>query len=221
MNDIASLAREVASVGKALKDLSEQDWATPTRCPPMNVKELVAHMLRGSTRIMEMIDAPPIDDEPEKDAVTYSQYDGRAEAAAIVERAQEGARGFETTKDLIKAWDTAWIKALQGARGIRAADPVVPSVMGTMHLSEYIKTRIVEVTIHHLDLDDAVGHAPHPDAGALEAACDVLRGLLGTDLRPLGMDDLRFAVVGTGRAELSDEERSYLGPLVAKFPLLS
>jgi hypothetical protein len=79
----------------------------------------------------------------------------------------------------------------------------------------------VEVVVHHMDVDDALGIEPHPDAKALEIVGDVLRGLLGTDLRPVGMEDVRFVLVGTGRAPLEQPEREYLGPLVEKFPLLA
>jgi hypothetical protein len=48
----------------------------------------------------------------------------------------------------------------------------------------------------------------------------VLRGLLGADLRPLGVDEVRFALAGTGRADLTDAERGVLGPLADSFPLL-
>lgn len=220
-NVVEALAREVGAVGKALHKLTPQEWAKPTRCEPMTVKDLVAHMWRGSSRITEMLATDPIDDEPQKDAATYFQYNAAAEAPQILQRAQEVSGEFATPGDLVKAWDSQWIKALQAARAALGRDPVLPTVFGTMHLSEYLKTRIIEVTIHHLDIDDALGHAPHPDAAALEITGDVLRVLLGTDLRPLGMDDVRFALTGTGRAPLSDEERRYLGPLADLFPLFS
>ena len=51
-----------------------------------------------------------------------------------------------------------------------------------------------------MDLRHALGLDPDPTPGGLEATCDVFRGLLGADLRPLGMDDVRFALNGNGRA---------------------
>jgi uncharacterized protein (TIGR03083 family) len=218
---VEALAREVGAVGKALHKLTPAQWAAPTRCAPMDVKALVAHTWRGCQRINEMLAVEPSDEQPEKDAVTYFQYDAVAEAPSILTRAQEVSASFATPAELVAAWDREWIRALQGARGALGADPVLPTIFGLMRLSEYLRTRIVEVTVHHLDLDDALGHTPHPDAGALEAVGDVLRGLLGTDLRPVGMNDLRFALTGTGRASLTDDERAYLGPLADKFPLFS
>jgi uncharacterized protein (TIGR03083 family) len=217
MGVVDALAREVGSVGQLLHALKPKQWELPTRCPPLTVRELTAHMMRGAMRIEEMLEKGPVDAEPEKDAVTYFQFDAGDEGPVIVKRAQEAAATFPA--DLAKGWDLEWTKALQRARMHIGDDPVLPNVFGLIRLSEYLKTRCVEVVVHHMDLDDALGRKPHPDAGALEIVGDVLRGLLGTDLRPLGVDDVRFALIGTGRAPLNDDERRMLGPLAEKFPL--
>lgn len=216
MKVVDALAREVGSVGQLLHTLKPKQWELPTRCPPLTVRELTAHMLRGAMRIEEMLDAGPVDAEPEKDSVTYFTYDP-GEGEVIVKRAQEASAAFPP--DLARAWDLEWTKGLQRARAYISDDPVLQNVFGLIRLSEYLKTRIVEVVIHHMDVDDALGKKPHPDAAALEIVGDVLRGLLGTDLRPLGVDDVRFALVGTGRAPLNDDELRLLGPLAEKFPL--
>jgi uncharacterized protein (TIGR03083 family) len=216
---VDALAREVGSVGQLLHALKPKQWEQPTRCPPMNVRELAAHMLRGALRIEEMLDQGPVDEEPEKDAITYFQFDSAGEAAVIVKRAQEVSAAYPG--DLARTWDMEWTKALQRARMYVGDDPVLRNVFGLIRLSEYLKTRCVEVVIHHMDLDDALGRKPHPDREALETTGDVLRGLLGTDLRPVGVDDVRFALIGTGRAPLNDDERQMLGPLAQQFPLFS
>ena len=111
---VDALAREVGSVGQLLHTLKPKQWEQPTRCPPMNVRELSAHMLRGAVRIQEMLDAGPVDAEPEKDAVTYFQFDSVSEAPVIVKRAQESAAAFPA--DLARTWDLEWTKSLQRAR---------------------------------------------------------------------------------------------------------
>ena len=77
---IDALAREVGSVSKLLHWLGPEQRELPTRCPPLTVRELAAHMLRGGLRIQEMLDAGPVDAEPEKDGVTYFHYNAAAEA---------------------------------------------------------------------------------------------------------------------------------------------
>jgi uncharacterized protein (TIGR03083 family) len=216
---VDALAREVGQVSKLLHSLKADDWTKPTRCPPLTMRELAAHMLRGAVRIEEMVASGPVDTEPERDGVTYFEYDSASEASVITRRAQESSAAFPP--DLAKTWDTEWTKALQRARTHLDEDPVYQTIFGLIRLSEYLRTRCVEVVIHHMDLDDALGKKPHPDPAALVATGDILRGLLGTDLRPVGVDDVRFALIGTGRAKLSDEERELLGPLAEKFPLFS
>jgi uncharacterized protein (TIGR03083 family) len=216
---VDALAREVGNVSKLLHSLKHDEWSKPTRCKPLTIRELASHVTRGGVRIQEMIDGGPVDTEPELDGVTYFQYDPAAQAPRVVSSAQEAAQSFPA--DLAKTWDTEWTKALQRAREHLGEDLVYRTIFGLIRLSEYLRTRCVEVAIHHMDLDDALGKQPHPDPGAIEAVGDVLRGLLGTDLRPVGVDDVRFALIGSGRAPLSEDERALLGPLADKFPLFS
>jgi uncharacterized protein (TIGR03083 family) len=215
-----ALEAEVARVAGFLDGLSADEWLRPTRCPPMTVLDLAAHAWRGGIRINEMLDAGAVDEEPEKDGATYFQYDPAAIAAQVVRRAQETSASLDA-RTFPQAWRGGWAQALGRVRDTLVhEDPVLPGVFGTIRLTEYLRTRCVEVTIHHMDLRDAVGADPDPSPQGLEATCDVLRDLLGTDLRPLGMDDVRFALVGTGRGELTAAERAMLGPLSDSFPLL-
>ena len=215
-----ALEREIARVGTFLDGLAADDWARPTRCPPMTVLDLAAHAWRGGIRIREMLDAGPVDEEPEKDGSTYFRYDVVAVSASVVQRAQQVSANLDA-RTFPRTWREGWDEALDRVRAVlEEDDPVLPGVFGTIRLTEYLRTRCVEVTIHHMDLRDAVGLAPHPTKEGLEATGDVLRGLLGADLRTLGMDDVRFALTGTGREKLTDAEREMLGPLSDSFPLL-
>jgi hypothetical protein len=74
----------------------------------------------------------------------------------------------------------------------------------------------VEATVHHLDLAPVL---PEPPAGtALAAVRHVLDGMRG-EPAPEGWDDIRYVQVGTGRAELTDDERRELGAQADRFPL--
>ena len=215
-----ALSSEVARAQPMLAGMSRDDWLLPTRCPPMNVRELTVHALRGAYRITEFLADPRRDEEPQKDAVTYFRYDPVAVGAGVVSRAQQESGARAPDADLAGEWEVAWKAALTAAREASEENPVVASPLGTIRLREYLRTRCVEVTVHMMDVRQALGREPDPSPEGLEAACDVLRGLLGTDLRPLGMDDQRFAIVGTGRGELTGSERELLGPLAESFPLL-
>jgi uncharacterized protein (TIGR03083 family) len=217
---IDALVAETTHAQSFLAGLDPGDWLRPTRCPPMNVRELAVHALRGAYRIVELLADPVRDAEPEKDAVTYFRYDPIAVGVGVVSRAQEESAARPADADVAAEWGTAWKGALETAHEAIGDDPVIASPLGTIRLREYLRTRCVEVTIHLMDLQHALGREPDPSPEGLEAACDVLRGSLGTDLRLLGMDDVRFALVGTGRAELTAAEREMLGPLSGSFPLL-
>jgi uncharacterized protein (TIGR03083 family) len=217
---VDALESETTRLGDLLDALTPEDWGLPTRCPPLSVRELAVHTLRGAYRIIDTFAAPPIEGEPEKDAVTYWRYDPVALGKGVVDRAKAESEARPADADIAAEWREAWRKALATARAGAEDDRLIPAVPGTIRLREFLKTRCIEVTIHGMDLRHALGLDPDPSAGGLEATCDVLRGILGTDLRPLGMDDVRFALVGTGRAQPSDAELEMLGPLSDSLPLL-
>jgi uncharacterized protein (TIGR03083 family) len=215
-----ALEAETTRLGELLFSLTSEDWAAPTRCPPLNVRELAVHTLRGAYRIIDTFAADPLEGEPEKDAVTYWRYDPAAVGKGVVDRAKAESEARAPDADIASEWRDSWTKALMVAREGAEDDRLIPAIPGTTRLREFLKTRCIEVTIHGMDLRNALGLDPDPSAAGLEVACDVLRGILGTDLRPLGMDDVRFALVGTGRAQPSDAELEMLGPLADSLPLL-
>lgn len=215
---VDALEAEAARTGGFLRTLDVADWDLPTRCPPMNMLDLASHTLRGGLRLAELaVDTSGA--EPEKDAVTYFRYDPVAVGAGVVERAKAEAAN-RTGPSLVAEWEAAWAEAIAKTRANTGADAILVSPMGTIRLHEYVRTRCVEITIHTMDLRDAKGLAPDPTRPGLAATCDVLRGLLGADTRSLGIDEIHFALVGTGRAALTDDDRERLGPLADLFPLL-
>ncbi|MGH2830635.1 MAG: maleylpyruvate isomerase N-terminal domain-containing protein [Actinomycetota bacterium] len=222
MSVLDALVAETRRTGDFLATLSSEDWDRPTRCPPMVVLDLAAHAWRGGQRIVEMVAAGPVDSEPEKDGVTYFRYDPAAIGPEVVARAQAVAAEHDA-KTFAGDWRQGWAEALDAAAvAMEKGDGVYDNVFGgLMRMSEYLRTRVLEVAIHTMDLRHAVGLSPDPTEAGLMVTCDVLRGLLGTDLRSLGVDDVRFALVGTGREPLSESEWDLLGPLVEKFPLLA
>lgn len=214
-----ALTAETSRTGELLASFGDAEWALPTRCDPLVVRELAAHMLRGAMRLLELADTP-VEGEAEKDAVTYCRYDGVAEAPMIARRAREAAEG-RSGAQIASAWTSDWPEAIAAAKALGEHVMVPSPVDGArMLMTEYAKTRVLEVTIHTLDVRHALGLSPDPTADGIETTCGILRGLLGTDLRVLGVDDIRFALTATGREPLDDAERDLLGPLADLFPLL-
>jgi hypothetical protein len=83
---------------------------------------------------------------------------------------------------------------------------------------DLMTTLAVEATVHHLDLIVRLPHAPGPCAEGLTAVRTTLDGLLGRPALP-AWDDTHYALVGTGRAELTAAERAALGAAADRFPL--
>jgi uncharacterized protein (TIGR03083 family) len=220
-----SLLAEIDRVADFIESLPDDAWEAPTRCEPLTFRELLAHMLRGAFRVNQMIDGGVLDEQPHADAITYWRVVGAVPNASqpagdsVVQSARQSASD-RTPEDLIKAWRADWETALARARALRPEDPVLRNPYVTIRLSEFLRTRFVEVVVHHMDLRHAVKQAPDPDPAALAVVTEVLTGLLGTDPLRLGMDAVRFALAGTGRETLNDTERAMLGPLARAIPLI-
>jgi uncharacterized protein (TIGR03083 family) len=221
---IAALREECEAVSDLVKHLDESDFAKPTRCPEWNFKELFAHVVRDVDRINAGLDNP----EPQAvthDAVSYfGSYDGTpggAAAAGVAERSKELAARYPDGASLRAAWDDLWPRTLDRAA---AADRtrLVVTFGPVLTLEEYLKTRVLEVTVHRMDLEDALGERGWGTDSAVSIVDDILVGLLGTEPpRTLDWDVVDFIETGTGRRALTDAERKKLGVRLSKrFPLL-
>jgi uncharacterized protein (TIGR03083 family) len=220
LSALEPLREECELVSKALDGLSEEDFAMPTRCSAWNVKELLAHMYRGVDRINVGLEAPP-PEEPDADSVSYwGRYEPIAEGADIADRAKHLAAAFGSGRDLALSWDPMWRRAMDAAE--RAGPNRLVVTWGpALELDEFLRTRVLEITVHRLDLEVAFGRKGWGTDQAISIVDDILVGLLG--LEPpaeLEWDAIDFIEAGTGRRALNDDERSMLGPLAERFPLL-
>ena len=58
---------------------------------------------------------------------------------------------------LARAWDRMWREAVALAGRTDPARLVATTWGPTLPLDEYLKTRVLEVTVHRMDLEDALG----------------------------------------------------------------
>lgn len=218
---LQALRSECELVSKVSLDLSEDEYTLPTRCAAWNVKELLAHMYRDVDRTnVALAEAPP--PSSDADSVSYwTTYDRVVEGAAIADRAKELAASYRSGQKLAEAWDEMWRRAVQAA-GRTDGSRVVATWGPALALDEFLKTRVLEITVHGTDLAEAVAREPWATPEGLHMTNEILRGLLGGDLPSgLGWDDLTFLEKGTGRADLLAEERDVLGTERAgRFPLM-
>jgi uncharacterized protein (TIGR03083 family) len=220
---LVALREECAEVSEIGRRLDDPDFARPTRCPLWNLKELLGHLYRDVDRINQALENPP-PPRATHDSITYFRsYDPTprgADAVAVAERSKAVAGRYATGRDLMDAWDELWPETLdRAAKG----DPsrLVVTFGPALTLEEYLKTRVLEVTVHRMDVEDALGVRGWGTDSAVSIVDDILVGLLGTEPpRSLDWDVVDFIETGTGRRELTDDERTKLGVRLAKrFPL--
>jgi uncharacterized protein (TIGR03083 family) len=224
LNPLVALREECDALSATLRGLSERDFARSTRCAAWDVKGLVGHLHRGFDRLNDALasDPPP---PATHDAVSwwraYDPAPGSARSREVAQQSTEIAARYPTGADLARAFDALWPAALARAAAADGARLVV-TFGPVLTLEEFLKTRVLEVTVHRLDLEDALGRRGWGTASAVGIVDDILVELLGAEPpTELGWDALDFIEAGTGRRDLTDAERRRLGPRLAKrFPLL-
>ena len=215
-----ALRAECELFSELVLGLPEEGFARPTRLPAWNVKELVAHLYRTINRINTGLDqtVPP---EPDYDSVTYwRSYDPAVDSSNIGDRAKELASSFGSGQELASAWDEMWRRALGRAR-TTDRDRVIVTWGPALVLDEFLRTRVLEATVHRMDLNAALGLPPDPTEGGVEITTEILVGLLDAAAPDVPLDGLPLIETGTGRRPLTDEERTSLGDLADRFPLIS
>lgn len=215
-----ALRDECEEVSKIVTGLSEQDFSRPTRCSAWNVKDLLGHMYWGLNRAKRSLAEPP-PSAADTDYVSYwRSYDPLGDAPGVAEKATQRAGQYGSGNELAMAWDELWREVVESAGGEDRAR-IVSTWGPTLTLEDFLKTRVLEVTVHRMDLEDALGRKGWGTDQAVSIVDDTLEGLLGEQPpSDLEWDVVDFIEAGTGRRPLSSEEREILGPLAGRFPLL-
>jgi hypothetical protein len=203
-----------ASYSSLLDGLADVDgdtaWA-PTRCAGWSVHDLVFHLLSDAQRALVAIHSPHAG-PPDTDAASYWQ-------AWPAERS-DADLGRRTTRILASAMPFGWLSELYAetahavivASNGRSGHELVTTQGEVLTVDTLRSTLTVEATVHQLDL----GLGPATTEGLAEVRL-VLDALLGEPARI--PDDVRYALVGTGREPLTVEESALLGPAADRLPL--
>jgi hypothetical protein len=157
-------------------ELTPQQWSTPTRCRPGDVRGLVAHLCPNRS-MFDMLNAATTDGPA---AVTdaaemlrrFNAPDGIAHTSAdhIAERATTDATKLAPYDAVTRFTECAEIlRATPMSKKTVISYPVV----GTTTLAVVAEVALMEATVHLLDLDDAVGSV-QPSQQALAATRDLL-----------------------------------------------
>lgn len=189
----------------------ELGWQS-TRCTAWTARDLLHHLLTDAQRGLVALHTPtPV--PPDVDAVSY-WLPWRPDTPG----AEAGRRG---TRIMASAWSSVrpiaelyaeTARAVLVAAGRRDATEVVATQGHALTAGDLCSTLAVEATVHHLDL-----RLGAPSAAGLAETRRVLDGLL--DHRSPLDDDVRWALVGTGREAPTSTERAALGADAGRLPL--
>jgi uncharacterized protein (TIGR03083 family) len=217
---LEALRQECQRISSVADALTEPDFARPTRLPVWNVKEVLAHLcleVEATTAVLDEL--PPA--VVQTSAVSYwRSYDPDAEGGPIADAARERAATFASGAELAEIWGEVWRSAVHVASLHDGSRAVREEGLG-MTLNDFLETRVVEVTVHGLDLADALGRPAWASLEALRTTTITLDALLGIPApSALAWDDVTFVEKATGRRPLTSDERLVLGQLANLFPLL-
>ncbi|MFU8873144.1 maleylpyruvate isomerase N-terminal domain-containing protein [Micromonospora sp. SL4-19] len=202
----AAFRDECERLEEVLRGLDEADLDRPTPCPPWAVRDLLAHVRTGAGRLVDMLAAPA----PERAEVDAADYFGAAKFtpevdSARIDGARQEARELPGVGEVADGFARAWRAADAAVAGQPPGRLVRTRHGDAMTLTEFLRTRVVEVGVHGLDLADALHRRPW----LTPAAAEVVAGLLAGG-RPvpdgLGWDALTLVRKATGRAALTDRE---------------
>lgn len=195
MDTLDAFAAEAAATQQTIAQITDDRWAEPG-LGEWTVAELVAHLVRAADRTTAYLEQPVPGDEPVCDRVSYFDFDVAAAGAAVAQRSKDDAARIGTAS-LGAAFEQAWRLTVEQVE-VLGADHLMTTLRGPMHLGEYLGTRVLELTVHHLDLARALGlRASTTDAG-LAVTEAILEGLLQGE-RPDGIDTATFVLAATGR----------------------
>jgi hypothetical protein len=222
MRDLAeTLKVECDAVASVASRLGEHEFGTQTACAPWDIKALPAHMWRDLFRIPKALEGP----EPltaNVDAIGYwTAYDPRGDAPSIATHAMETAAEYDTGAQVLAAFQELVVECYSLASQCGPERRIELWWGPHMRLDEFLKTRILEIVVHCVDLTDALQERPVATTHGLVVTVTILDGLLA-EKRPteLAWSDIDFIRKGTGREPLTDGEGAVLGPVSARFPLL-
>jgi hypothetical protein len=217
MTDRDVLSTAYRDVVAAVSDLAADDEWLPTGCAGWSVRDLVFHLRGDANRALVAL-ASPAGTPPDTDAVSYwTHWRPDTDGARLNLRMNRiSASVYSGLRPILDSYAETTEAVVYAAT---RTDPELPvRTQGhVLRAGDLVRTLVVEAAVHHLDLVVALDR-PLPSAGPLRVVRETLDGLLGEPL-PLPWDDMTYARTGTGRAALSEQDRTALGPLAERFPL--
>jgi uncharacterized protein (TIGR03083 family) len=153
-------ARQVSAVMAGLDDAA---FSRPTGCAPWTVAELAYHVRMGLGRLPGMLAAPEPAGPGLVSAAGYYRADQRfstATNAARIQSAQRGAAALAGAADRARDVEAARQQAEAAVRDAPPGRVVLTRHGDRMLLTEFLRTRVLELAVHGLDLAAALDRGP-------------------------------------------------------------
>jgi uncharacterized protein (TIGR03083 family) len=193
----------------------EAAFSRPSPCPPWSVADLLYHVRIGAGRIRDMLAQPEPGAGPVTPADGYFRPDQRYSAGTDRERiavAQRGAAALGSGAAIARDFDLAWRESWAQARRARQGRLVRTRHGDLMLLTEFLRTRVLELAVHGLDLADGLGRPPWLTGAAARVIEDLIlpAGTAPRVLDEAGWDHPTLIAKATGRLPLSPAESALL-----------
>jgi uncharacterized protein (TIGR03083 family) len=211
----AALAAEAATLQAVISGLTEIDLERASPCPPWTIRELSCHVLIGADRIRQAMAEPADATPPSITTVQYFRPDQRFSPATNADRIQT-ARAFAA-----RLGGPGAIAAELGRRWRYSIELLTMAPSGrtirTRHgdrmlLTDFARTRVVELAVHGLDLAFGLDRQPWMTGAAADMLIDLLLpgGRSGEFCERLNCDRVGLIARLTGRVKLGAADEQLL-----------
>lgn len=211
----AALDAEAAALLTIASGLTDADVAKPSPCPPWTIGELECHVLMGASRIGLALAEPQRSDGPLVSTAGYYRHDERFSASTNADRISSAsalARRLPGPGEIAAELDRRCRESAELLAAAPAGRTVVTRHGDRMLLSDFARTRVVELAVHGLDLAQGLSRPPWLTSEAADVLEDLLLPAGGSSqlCRDLACDRAGLIARLTGRASLSRAEQQVL-----------
>jgi uncharacterized protein (TIGR03083 family) len=211
----AAVAAEAAALGTALAGLTVADLDRASTCPPWRARELACHVIVGARRVAEAVASP---DDPTIALIAtvgYYRPDDRFSPAVNTDRidvARNLARRLASPDGIRAELARACAETVELLTAAPADLAVRTRHGDRMLLTDFARTRVVELGLHGLDLAITLDRPPWlTDEAASELEQLLLPAGNAARLRTeLGIGRAALIALLTGRAVPSPTEAAAL-----------
>ena len=220
--EFLAMQRVVNELFALLDGLPAFDWERATRCPPLDVRALVAHIAGSFAFVQTWLSANPEGPARIDRSTMWRSFPDEA-PRHVVQAAAATSEGKSAT-EVNQGLRTAVQRFIKTTASVSPEQLAACPMFGDdfiLSARDVVANRVLEVGVHLLDIQAAVGLPEVLPEASTPVIRSILDGLLGeSPPDELGWDGVRYTLIGTGRAQLTRSEHDILGELAACFPLL-